>query len=82
MIALGVFTVLPQIHQLFTTQSAGDISMLSWLAYTGSGFFWLWFAIERKIKVLVYSAIVGLGVKAVMIYGIYLYGDISLTLFY
>jgi len=79
MIAIGIIANLPQIYQIFFTHSAEDISLLSWCAYAGINAFWLWFAIERKIKILAYSAIAGLFVKAIMIYGIYLYGTVDFS---
>ena len=74
-ILLGVISIAPQVYQIFTTQSADDINFLSWVIYTMTGLFWLWFAIERKINLLMIASLVGLGIKAVMLYGIYSYGN-------
>ncbi len=77
-IIIGVISIAPQVYQIYSTQSAGDINMTSWLIYLSTGFFWLWFSIERNIKLLMVASLVGLGIKFVMIYGIFLYGNATI----
>ena len=77
MIGLGVLTIVPQIIQIYQTQSAEDISLISWAGYTAIGVFWLWYGIERKVKPIVVSAILGLIVKAIMINGIMQFGTVK-----
>ena len=76
-IIIGVtfFITLPQVIQLFQTQSAGDISLISWVGFIFISVFWLIYGFERKMFPIIVSSLVHLAVNFVMVYGILEYGN-------
>jgi len=66
---------LPQIIQIFESQSANDVSIFTWTGYTFIGVFWLFYGIERGLKPIIMSSLLHLVADGIMVYGIILYGQ-------
>lgn len=67
-------TTLPQIIQLYSTKSAGGLSLLMWVLYMVGCVPFLLFGIIYKHKQLILLNVLWLFVQGVMIVGIVLYG--------
>lgn len=49
---------LPQAYAVWSTRSAGSVSILSWLGFVVMGLIWIWYAIVNREKiVLVYQGL-------------------------
>ena len=47
---------LPQAYAIWSTRSAGSVSILSWLGFVVMGLIWVWYAIVNREKiVLIYQ---------------------------
>jgi uncharacterized protein with PQ loop repeat len=68
----------PQVYQIWTTQSAEDVSLLSWIGYSGIALFWLWFGLERKVKPIIISSLAYLLIDVSVVVGILQFGNIQL----
>lgn len=77
-VALGSLLVLPQLVQIYSTQSAEDFSAVTYFGFVGIGFFWLWYGLEKNVKPIVYGSIVKIIFNIVIICGIILYGDLPI----
>ena len=55
-IVIGIFFTVPQLYEIIANQSAGSVSLLSWIAYTVMSFFWLIYGIERNLKPVIISS--------------------------
>ena len=77
-VIIGIAVGVPQLYQIYSTESAEDIAAESWTGYTAASLFWLWYAIERNVKPILLSSSLHFVVNIVGLYGIYLYGDLNI----
>ena len=68
---------LPQVIQIFHTQSAKDISLSSWVAYQLVTVLWLVYGITHKEKPIIWYQGLWIIVQTMVIIGIIRYGDIA-----
>lgn len=68
---------LPQVIQIFTTKSAADISLSSWVGYQFVTVLWLIYGIKHKEKPIIWYQGLWLVVQTLVIIGILKYGDVS-----
>tara|TARA_B100000029_G_C16976208_1_gene741897 strand:+ start:236 stop:514 length:279 start_codon:yes stop_codon:yes gene_type:complete len=73
-IGLGIIIALPQLLQIYDTQSAEDINIYTWFGLLGSAIFWLIYGIERKVKPIAIGSVSKIILNVIVIYGIILYG--------
>ena len=66
-------TTLPQIIQIFSTQNAHSVSLLTWVLYMFFTFVFLLYALVEKLKPLIIEYILWLAVEAAVVVGILLY---------
>ncbi len=76
MIGISLLTVIPQIVQIYETQSAEDINIYSYIGHIGISIFWLWFGVERKVKPVILSSLVHFGISLLVIHGIVKFGNV------
>ena len=68
------FFTLPQALIIFETKNASDISILTWVGFNIMTLIWIWYAINKKDKiVLIYQGLFFL-FNSVVIIGALLYG--------
>jgi uncharacterized protein with PQ loop repeat len=65
---------LPQIYQVFSTQSAQDVSLFTWLGYTILGSVLLVYGIVYRLKPIIFGQAIWTTLEIVMVIGILLYG--------
>ena len=75
-IGITFLIALPQVYQIYSTHSAGDISLLTFAGFLIIGVFWLIYGIERKLKPVIFSSLFHLLVNGAIVYGILLYGNV------
>jgi len=75
-IGISFLFALPQIYQIYETQSAEDISLITWVGYFTISIFWLIYGIERKVNPIIISSLIHLGTNLIMVYGIVQYGGL------
>jgi uncharacterized protein with PQ loop repeat len=66
-------TTIPQIIQIFTRKSAGNVSLLTWILYDLFTLVFLWYAIENRIRPLVIEYSMWLIAQSLVVLGIFLY---------
>lgn len=73
-IGITFLITLPQVHQIYQTMSAEDISIISYVGFTIISIFWIIYALERKNHVILISSLIHLGVNIAIVNGIMMYG--------
>jgi len=73
-VIFGIIFLLPQVYKIYTEQQAGGLEIVTWVAFTIMGIFWLYYAIERDLKPLIISAVFKLFLNGVIVVGIVKYG--------
>lgn len=68
---------LPQVVQIFATQSAKDLSLSSWVGYQIMTVLWLIYGITHKEKPIIFYQGAWIVVQTLIIIGIIKYGDIT-----
>lgn len=68
------FASVPQIIEIWTTQSAAGVSIWTWLGFAGIGVVTLYYAILHKLKPLIINQIIWFVLDALVVLGIVLYG--------
>lgn len=66
-------TTIPQIVEIFASQNAGSVSLLTWLSYDIITLVFLWYAIENKLKPLIIEYSLWLVAQSIVVAGILLY---------
>jgi uncharacterized protein with PQ loop repeat len=69
-IIIGVFFTVPQLYTILVNQSADNVSLMTWVAYTIMSAFWLVYGIERKLKPIIASSIIYLILDGIIVYAI------------
>jgi uncharacterized protein with PQ loop repeat len=65
---------LPQAYAVWSTRSAGSVSILSWLGFVVMGAIWVWYAIVNREKiVLIYQGLF-LVIDSVVLIGAIVFG--------
>lgn len=64
---------IPQIYQIYTNQSAIDVSLLTWLGYLMFGVTFLVYGAVFKLKPIFYGQIVWVIMQIIMVVGIIIY---------
>lgn len=67
-------TILPQIYNTYTTQSAAGLSLASWILITIVNFPWILYGITHRDKAILVSFTLWEVVNVTMVFGILLYG--------
>lgn len=67
-------TALPQVIKIFSTQSATDLSLASWIMYCAFELIFVIYGIKNKLKPIAIQSILWLLIYALIILGIILYG--------
>lgn len=67
-------TILPQIYNTYTTQSAAGLSLASWVLITIVTFPWILYGIAHRDKTILASFTLWEIVNITMVFGILLYG--------
>lgn len=70
---VGPFTVLPQIYQIFSTQSAADVSLVSWSLIFIVTFPWIFYGVAHKDRSIIVSFILWEVANAAVVLGILIY---------
>ena len=65
---------LPQVVKIYSTQSAKDLSLLTWVMYSLLGAIFFLYAVAHKIKPLILTQVLWTVMDGVIIIGILLYG--------
>jgi uncharacterized protein with PQ loop repeat len=68
---------LPQIIQLYSTQTAAGLSLQTWVIYMAFGFVPLAYGLVYKVRPMVISNILWTAVDVIMIYGIVRFGYLA-----
>jgi MtN3 and saliva related transmembrane protein len=67
-------TALPQVIQIYTTQSAAGVSLLTWLMFMALGSIFLAYGIVHRIKPFIVTQILWFIVDFLVVIGVLLYG--------
>lgn len=79
----GPMTALPQIYQIFSTQSATGVSIWSWIMGFGFSCIWITYALFYKIKPILIAQSLWLMIDSIIIVGIMMYNQsVRITLPY
>lgn len=73
-VILGILFVVPQAFKIYSEQQAGGLEIVTWIAFSFMGVFWLYYAIERDLKPLIISAVFKLIINIIIVVGIVKYG--------
>ena len=71
---IGPFTVIPQIYEIFTTQTAANVSLVTWLLIFIVTFPWILYGIAHKEKSIIVSFILWEIANLLVVIGVLLYG--------
>lgn len=71
----GPMTALPQIYQIFSTQSAAGVSIWSWIMGLGFSMIWITYAVFYKIKPILVSQLLWTMIDIIIIVGIMMYNQ-------
>lgn len=66
-------STLPQIYDLYSSQDASSLSLLSWVLFTAASVIWLIYGISIKSRPLIASSILWLSTELLLMTGIILY---------
>jgi uncharacterized protein with PQ loop repeat len=66
-------TTIPQIIDIFSKRSSGDVSLLTWMLYDIFTFIFLWYALQNKLKPLVIEYSMWIVAQSIVVIGILLY---------
>lgn len=66
-------TTIPQISDIFTNKSSGNVSLLTWILYDLFTFIFLWYAVQNKLKPLVIEYCMWIIAQSIVVLGILLY---------
>lgn len=64
---------IPQVIQIYTTQNASGLSLITWTMYTLTSVVWIIWGIKRKLKPIYIPQIAWLFFEGLIIYGIIKY---------
>lgn len=79
----GPMTALPQIYQIFSTQSAAGVSIWSWILGFGFSCIWIAYALFYKIRPILIAQSLWLMIDSIIIVGIMMYNqNVRITLNY
>lgn len=65
---------LPQVIKIYSTQSAKDLSLLTWVMYVIFGVIFLLYAVAHRIKPLILTQVLWAFMDGAILIGILLYG--------
>ncbi|MDD3481008.1 MAG: PQ-loop domain-containing transporter [Patescibacteria group bacterium] len=69
----GPVTTLPQIYDIFSTQSAVGVSALTWILYTTLCLIWLTYGVIHKLKPVIVSNTLWVTLQSLIIIGAVIY---------
>lgn len=69
----GPMTAMPQIYQIFSTQSAIGVSIWSWIMGLGFSSIWITYAVFYKIRPIMVSQMLWMMIDLIIITGILMY---------
>ena len=69
----GPMTAMPQIYQIFSTQSAAGVSIWSWIMGFGFSVIWVIYALFYKLKPILVAQSLWLMIDVIIIVGIMMY---------
>ncbi|MBN2881413.1 hypothetical protein JXM83_05165 [Candidatus Woesearchaeota archaeon] len=70
----GPLMTIPQILKIWSEKSAAGVSMISWMTYLITAFFWLAYGITHKEKPIVITYIFWILTEGFVVAGIFIYG--------
>ena len=70
---LGPISTIPQLLEIWISQNASGLSLMTWLLWISIAFFWLLYGILHKEKPIIISYIIWIIVDTIVILGIILY---------
>jgi len=70
----GQLMTVPQITKIWVYQSAAGVSLISWIAYLITAFFWLFYGIVHKSKPIIITYTIWILLQLMIVIGIVLYG--------
>jgi len=68
------FFTLPQAYAIFKTQNASGVSILTWMGFNIMTAIWVWYAVNRKDKVVLIYQGLFLIFNTIVIIGALMYG--------
>jgi len=72
----GALIVLPQVYQVYNTESAGDLNFYTYAGWSVGDIFWLIFALEKKIYPLLAGSVVKFLLNLSILYAIFTLGGV------
>ena len=73
-IGAGIFFAIPQVLEIYSTQNASGVSIMTWAGWTVFGFFWAFYGYFRRIRPILISSIFKIIINSMIVYGVLLYG--------
>jgi len=73
-IGVGLLLAVPQLYIIYTTESAEDVSLFSWMGWTVTSVFWIFYGIERKIIPIAISGVLHVALNLIVVIGILEFG--------
>ncbi|PWU22968.1 hypothetical protein C5B42_04485 [Candidatus Cerribacteria bacterium 'Amazon FNV 2010 28 9'] len=70
---VGPLTTFPQVIEIFSTHSAKDVSLWTWLGYQVLAILWVIYGFKRKDKPLIITEAMWFIMQAFVLYGFFLY---------
>ncbi len=70
---MGPVMTIPQVWQIYSTQDATGVSLISWSWYLFSAFVWLAYGIIHKEKAIVFAQSLWIVTEIILITGIIIY---------
>lgn len=67
-------TASPQVYQIYATQDAEGVSLMTWLGFMVLGMVFLTYALVHKIKPMIVTQILWYVVDTLIVVGVVLYG--------
>jgi uncharacterized protein with PQ loop repeat len=63
----------PQVYQIFNSQTAAGVSPISWFAYTITSIIWFYYGIIHKEKPIIVNSVIGGILSACVLFGALLF---------
>lgn len=67
-------TTIPQVYEIFSTQNASGVSLLTWLGFMAIGVIFLTYGIAHRLTPFIVNQVIWFALDLLIIIGIILYG--------
>ena len=71
---VGPVMTIPQVTKIWISKNAAGISLISWVTYLITAFFWLIYGHLHKVKPIIFSGYLWIVLEVLIIIGAVLYG--------